>query len=763
MGKQKEMNFDKASGKIQSDVQPLKDFVEKAYLNYSMYVILDRALPFIGDGLKPVQRRIIYAMSELGLSAQSKPKKSARTVGDVLGKYHPHGDSACYEAMVSMAQDFSYRYPMIIGQGNWGSYDDPKSFAAMRYTEAKLSAYTKMMLSELGQGTVDWKLNFDGTLKEPQYLPARLPNLILNGVTGIAVGMSTDIPPHNIKEIAYLLSKIIKNPEISIGQLVRLGKNFQGPDFPSGGEMISSEEEIKNIYKTGNGSLKIRASYKKEKELIIINELPYQISGNKIIEQIASQMKDKKLPLLTDINDESDHKTPIRIVLTPKSSRVNTDELMSHLFATTDLEKNIRVNMNLIDLDGKPKICDLKQLLSEWIEFRRQTIIKRLEFRLNEVQLRLHILEGLMIIYLNIDEVIRIIREEDKPKEKLIVKFKLSDIQAESILNLRLRNLAKLEEEKITVEKQELEIEEQSLLKLLKSKKKINQLIQDEIDTDVKEYGDDRRTKLNQSAETSQAFDQTQLASSDPVTVILSQSGWVRAAKGSVEEPESLNYKAGDEYLTSVSGRSNQFAVFMDSTGRVYSIVADSLPSARSQGEPLSSRLNPPDGATFAGVMSGTPETKWLVASSNGYGFFVTLKDLYSKNRKGKVCLKVSNEAKVLIPSNASQAGYPEPAYIAAANSTGKLLIFPANQLMEMSKGKGLKIIGIPTKKFKSGVEALVSVLVLGVNDAIRVYSGKKPKIIRPDDFSNYMSDRGKRGRSVPPFKKIDYLEIEQK
>ncbi|MDG2228927.1 MAG: DNA topoisomerase IV subunit A [Gammaproteobacteria bacterium] len=757
------MNFDKASGKIQSDVQPLKDFVEKSYLNYSMYVILDRALPFIGDGLKPVQRRMIYAMSELGLSAQSKPKKSARTVGDVLGKYHPHGDSACYEAMVSMAQDFSYRYPMIIGQGNWGSYDDPKSFAAMRYTEAKLSAYTKMMLSELGQGTVGWKLNFDGTLKEPQYLPARLPNLILNGVTGIAVGMSTDIPPHNIKEIAYLLSKIIKNPEISIGQLVRLGKNFQGPDFPSGGEMISSEEEIKNIYKTGNGSLKIRASYKKEKELIIINELPYQISGNKIIEQIASQMKDKKLPLLTDINDESDHKTPIRIVLTPKSSRVNTDELMSHLFATTDLEKNIRVNMNVIDLDGKPKICDLKQLLSEWIEFRRQTIIKRLEFRLNEVQLRLHILEGLMIIYLNIDEVIRIIREEDKPKEKLIVKFKLSDIQAESILNLRLRNLAKLEEEKITVEKQELEIEEQSLLKLLKSKKKINQLIQDEIDTDVKEYGDDRRTKLNQSAETSQAFDQTQLASSDPVTVILSQSGWVRAAKGSVEEPESLNYKAGDEYLTSVSGRSNQFAVFMDSTGRVYSIVADSLPSARSQGEPLSSRLNPPDGATFAGVMSGAPDTKWLVASSNGYGFFVTLKDLYSKNRKGKVCLKVSNEAKVLIPSNASQAGYPEPAYIAAANSTGKLLIFPANQLMEMSKGKGLKIIGIPTKKFKSGVEALVSVLVLGVNDAIRVYSGKKPKIIRPDDFSNYMSDRGKRGRSVPPFKKIDYLEIEQK
>ena len=763
MGKQEEMDFKKTVGGNGSDVQPLIEFVEKAYLNYSMYVILDRALPFIGDGLKPVQRRIIYAMSELGLSAQSKPKKSARTVGDVLGKYHPHGDSACYEAMVSMAQDFSYRYPMIIGQGNWGSYDDPKSFAAMRYTEAKLSAYTKLMLTELGQGTVDWKLNFDGTLNEPIFLPARLPNLILNGVTGIAVGMSTDIPPHNIKEIAYLLDKILKKPEISIGQLVRLGKNFQGPDFPSGGEIITASEEIKNIYKTGVGSIKIRATYKKEKSQIVINQLPYQVSGNKIIEQIATQMKAKKLPLLIDINDESDHETPIRIVLTPKSSRVNIDELMSHLFATTDLEKNIRVNMNVIGLDGKPRVCDLKTLLSQWIKFRTQTVKRRLQYRLDVVESRLHILEGLMAVYLNIDEVIRIIREEDNPKDQLIKKFKLTEIQAESILNLRLKNLAKLEEERILIEKTELEKEQGALTKVLKSKQKINELIQKEIAADAKEFGDDRRTKFNDSAEVSQALDQTQLASSDPVTVILSQGGWVRAAKGTIDEPESLNYKAGDSYLHSVPGRSNQFAVFIDSTGRVYSIVADTLPSARSQGEPLSSRLNPPDGAIFAGVMSGNPKTHWLLSSSNGFGFFIKLEDLYTKNRKGKTCLRLSPEARVLLPTNASSVGYPQNTLIAAANSVGKLLIFPSNQLMEMTKGKGLKIIGISPKKFKAGKEQLVSTIVIGEKDSIRVYSGKKPKIIRPDEFDHYMSDRGKRGRSVPPFKKIDRLTIEPK
>ena len=763
MDKQEEMDFKKTVGGNGSDVQPLSEFVEKAYLNYSMYVILDRALPFIGDGLKPVQRRIIYAMSELGLSAQSKPKKSARTVGDVLGKYHPHGDRACYEAMVNMAQDFSYRYPLIIGQGNWGSYDDPKSFAAMRYTEAKLSAYTKLMLAELGQGTVDWKLNFDGTLNEPIFLPARLPNLILNGVTGIAVGMSTDIPPHNIKEIAYLLDKILKKPEISIGQLVRLGKNFQGPDFPSGGEIITASEEIKNIYKTGIGSIKIRATYKKEKSQIVINQLPYQVSGNKIIEQIATQMKAKKLPLLTDINDESDHETPIRIVLTPKSSRVNIDELMSHLFATTDLEKNIRVNMNVIGLDGKPKVCDLKTLLSEWIKFRTQTVKRRLQYRLDVVESRLHILEGLMLVYLNIDEVIRIIREEDNPKDKLIKKFKLTEIQADSILNLRLKNLAKLEEEKILIEKTELEKEQGTLTKVLKSKQKINELIQKEISADAKEFGDDRRTKFNDAAEVSQALDQTQLASSDPVTVILSQSGWVRAAKGTIDEPESLNYKAGDNYLHSVPGRSNQFAVFIDSTGRVYSIVADTLPSARSQGEPLSSRLNPPDGAIFAGVMSGNPKTQWLLSSSNGFGFFVKLEDLYTKNRKGKTCLRLSPDARVLLPANASSVGYPENTLIVAANSAGKLLIFPSNQLMEMTKGKGLKIIGISPKKFKAGKEELVSAIVIGEKDSIRVYSGKKPKIIRPDEFDHYMSDRGKRGRAVPPFKKIDHLAIEPK
>ena len=760
MGDQNELDFSIGSNGSEIDIQPLKEFAEKAYLDYSMYVILDRALPFIGDGLKPVQRRIIYAMSELGLSAKSKPKKSARTVGDVLGKYHPHGDSACYEAMVSMAQDFSYRYPMIIGQGNWGSYDDPKSFAAMRYTEAKLSAYTKLLLVELGQGTVDWKLNFDGTLNEPVYLPSKLPNLILNGVSGIAVGMSTDIPPHNIREVTTLLDKLIDNPEMSLGQLLR-SKKFQGPDFPSGGEIITPLSEIKKIYKKGLGTIKIRASFRKEKGRVVIDELPYQISGNKIIEQIAQQMKEKKLPLVTDINDESDHKTPIRVVITPKSSRVDTNELMSHLFATTDLEKTVRVNMNVIGLDGKPKVCDLRTLLLEWLKFRFQTVKKRLQFRLNEVETRLHILEGLMIVYLNLDEVIRIIREQKKPKEKLIKRFKLSDQQAESILNLRLRNLAKLEEQRIQIEKNDLESEQKTLAKLLKSKKAINQLIQKEIIEDAKEFGDDRRTTFNEEAEVSQAFDETKLASSDPVTIVLSQSGWVRSAKGSIEEPEKLNYKTGDAYLTSVGGRSNQFTVFIDSTGRVYSIVTNSLPSARSQGEPLSSRLNPPDGATFAGIMSGLPETHWLLASSNGYGFFAKVVDLYTKNRKGKSCLRVTVGADVLIPADTRNTDYPKNTLIAAANSLGKLLIFPAEQIVEMNKGKGLKIIGIPPKKFKAGKERMVSVVILNSKDSLRVYSGKKPKIIRPDEFHKFLSDRGKRGRSVPPFKKIDSLAIE--
>jgi topoisomerase-4 subunit A len=760
MGDQNELDFSIGSNGSEIDIQPLKEFAEKAYLDYSMYVILDRALPFIGDGLKPVQRRIIYAMSELGLSAKSKPKKSARTVGDVLGKYHPHGDSACYEAMVSMAQDFSYRYPMIIGQGNWGSYDDPKSFAAMRYTEAKLSAYTKLLLVELGQGTVDWKLNFDGTLNEPVYLPSKLPNLLLNGVSGIAVGMSTDIPPHNIREITTLLDKLIDNPEMSLGQLLR-SKKFQGPDFPSGGEIITPLSEIKKIYKKGSGTIKIRASFRKEKGRVVIDELPYQISGNKIIEQIAQQMKEKKLPLVTDINDESDHKTPIRVVITPKSSRVDINELMSHLFATTDLEKTVRVNMNVIGLDGKPKICDLRTLLLEWLKFRFQTVKKRLQFRLNEVETRLHILEGLMIVYLNLDEVIRIIREQAKPKEKLIKKFKLSDQQAESILNLRLRNLAKLEEQRIQIEKNDLESEQKTLTKLLKSKKAINQLIQKEIMEDAKEFGDERRTAFNEEAEISQAFDETKLASSDPVTVVLSQSGWVRSAKGSIGEPEKLNYKTGDAYLTSVGGRSNQFTVFIDSTGRVYSIVTNSLPSARSQGEPLSSRLNPPDGATFAGIMSGVPETHWLLASSNGYGFFAKVGDLYTKNRKGKSCLRVTGGADVLIPADTRNTDYPKNTLIAAANSLGKLLIFPAEQIVEMNKGKGLKIIGIPPKKFKAGKERMVSVVILNSKDSLRVYSGKKPKIIRPNEFHNYLTDRGKRGRSVPPFKKIDSLAVE--
>ena len=535
-------------------------------------------------------------------------------------------------------------------------------------------------------------------------------------------------------------------------------KKFQGPDFPSGGEIITPLSEIKKIYKKGSGTIKIRASFRKEKGRVVIDELPYQISGNKIIEQIAQQMKEKKLPLVTDINDESDHKTPIRVVITPKSSRVDIDELMSHLFATTDLEKTVRVNMNVIGLDGKPKISDLKTLLLEWLKFRFQTVKKRLQFRLNEVETRLHILEGLMIVYLNLDEVIRIIREQEKPKEKLIKKFKLSDQQAESILNLRLRNLAKLEEQRIQIEKDDLESEQKTLTKLLKSKKAINQLIQKEIMEDAKEFGDGRRTTFNEEAEISQAFDETKLASSDPVTIVLSQSGWVRSAKGSIEEPEKLNYKTGDAYLTSVGGRSNQFVVFIDSTGRVYSIVANSLPSARSQGEPLSSRLNPPDGATFAGIMSGVPDTQWLLSSSNGYGFFAKVGDLYTKNRKGKSCLRVTGGADVLVPADTRNTNYPKNTLIAAANSLGKLLIFPSEQIVEMNKGKGLKIIGIPPKKFKAGKERMVSLVILNSKDSLRVYSGKKPKIIRPDEFHKFLSDRGKRGRSVPPFKKIDSL-----
>ena len=583
---------------------PLKEFTEKAYLDYSMYVILDRALPHIGDGLKPVQRRIVYAMSELGLTALAKYKKSARTVGDVLGKYHPHGDSACYEAMVLMAQDFSYRYPLIDGQGNWGSPDDPKSFAAMRYTESRLTAYAQTLLSELGQGTVDWTDNFDGTLKEPTLLPARLPNVLLNGTMGIAVGMATDIPPHNLREVANACLQLLDEPETPLEGLL---EHIQGPDYPTDAEIITASSDIQKLYATGNGSVKMRAKYEIEDGNIVITALPHQVSGAKLLEQIAAQMLAKKLPMIEDLRDESDHENPTRLLIIPKTKRIDVDAVMSHLFATTDLEKNYRVNLNMIGLNGKPQVKNLLQILTEWISFRTETVRRRLQYRLDKVLARLHILEGLLIAYLNIDEVIAIIRHEDHPKPVLMERFALSDLQAEAILELKLRHLAKLEEMKIRGEQDELEQERQALEKTLGSERLLNRLIRKEIERDAEKYGDARRSPIV-AREASQALDTSELIANEPVTIILSQKGWIRAAKGYDIEVESLNYRAGDAYLSSAKGRTTQAAYVLDSTGRVYTISTHDLPSARSQGEPLTGRLNPPAGSLFTDVFTGQPE-----------------------------------------------------------------------------------------------------------------------------------------------------------
>ncbi len=657
--------------------QPLKEYTEKAYLDYSMYVILDRALPQIGDGLKPVQRRIIYAMSELGLSAGQKPKKSARTVGDVIGKFHPHGDSACYEAMVLMAQDFSYRYTVIDGQGNWGSTDDPKSFAAMRYTESRLTPYAKSLLQELAHGTVDWLPNFDGTMDEPVVLPARLPNLLLNGTSGIAVGLSTDVPPHNLKEVASALIQLIDNPKANVTALM---KHIKGPDYPTGGELVSPRDDIKEIYETGGGTLRLRAAYKIENGDIVITSLPHQISGGKVLEQIAMQMRAKKLPQVEDLRDESDHEDPTRLVISPKSNRVNKDELMSHLFSTTSLERTCRVNMNIIGLDGRPQAFNLVKLLTEWLKFRKETVRRRLSHRLQIVTDRLHILDGLLVAYLSIDAVIKIIREEDEPKPVLMKRFKLTDIQAEAILNLRLRNLAKLEEMKIRGEQDELNEERESLEKTLKSAARLKTLIKKEILEDAEAYGDDRRTAIVER-QAAQALDETQLVSSEPVTVVLSKRGFARAARGHEVDALALSYKSGDGYLAAVQGRSNQLAMFIDSTGRVYSVAAHTLPSARGQGEPLSSRFKPPDGAEFCGAMIGDNNHKYLLASDAGYGFIVTLEDLVTRNKAGKAILRVPAGGRAVVPA-------PVPAdsecLIAAVSSIGRLLMFEMDELQEL-------------------------------------------------------------------------------
>jgi topoisomerase-4 subunit A len=734
---------------------PLKEFTEKAYLDYSMYVILDRALPHIADGLKPVQRRIVYAMSELGLSAGQKPKKSARTVGDVIGKFHPHDDSACYEAMVLMAQSFSYRYPIIDGQGNWGSPDDPKAFAAMRYTEARLTPYAAALLSELGQGTTDWQPNFDGTLSEPVRLPARVPNVLLNGASGIAVGMSTDIPPHNLREVIGACIHLLENPKADLDTLL---EHVRGPDFPTGAELVSPEADIRAIYETGNGTLRLRARWEREEGDIVINALPWQVSGNKVLEQVAAQMRAKKLPMVEDLRDESDHENPTRLVIVPRSNRVDCEALMAHLFATTDLERTVRVNMNIIGLDGRPRVMNLLGLLGEWLEYRIQTVTRRLQHRLEKVEARLHVLEGLLVAYLNIDEVIRIIRTEDTPKPVLMSTFGLSDAQAEAILELKLRHLAKLEEMKIRGEQDALAAERDALQKTLGSKARLKKLVREELAADAEKYGDERRTRIVKRA-AAQAMDETALVPAEPVTIVLSERGWVRAAKGHDIDPTSLSYRSGDAFLAAARGRSNQAAMFLDSTGRVYSLPAHGLPSARGQGEPLSGRLNPPDGASFAGVLIGAPEDRWLLCASDGYGFVAPLAELASRNRSGKHVLKASGKAQVLRPSPAFTA---EGALVAAVSSSGKLLVFPAAELPELARGRGNKMLGVDAKKFAAGEEAMVSAVVLPPETALKVVCGQRVMTLKPRDLEPYQGERARRGALLPRgWRKVDELAVE--
>jgi topoisomerase-4 subunit A len=731
--------------------QPLRTFTEKAYLDYSMYVILDRALPSLSDGLKPVQRRIIYAMSELGLSAGQKHKKSARTIGDVIGKFHPHGDSACYEAMVLMAQDFSYRYPIVDGQGNWGSTDEPKSFAAMRYTESKLTRYAEVLLSELSDGTVDWQPNFDGTLEEPAFLPARLPNVLLNGTQGIAVGMSTDIPPHNLREVAAACIHLLDEPD---AQTRTLMKYVKGPDLPLGGEIITPRSDLLAIYNTGNGTFKARAVYREEDDVIVISELPYQVSGAKLIEQIAAQMREKKLPMVEDIRDESDQKERIRIVIEPKK-RADVAQLMAHLFATTDLERNYRVNLNVITLEGKPKVMGLRDLLNEWLKFRTQTVTRRLQYRLDKVDKRLHILDGLLAAYLNLDEVIRIIRREDEPKPVLMKRFKLSDIQAEAILETKLRHLAKLEEMKIRDEQKQLAAEKDELESTLRSKAKLKKLIASEIEADAEKYGDDRRTKIVER-EAAVAIDESQLVANEPATIVLSKGGFVRSAKGHEIDPRTLQYKAGDEYQHAAKGRSVQQAVFLDSTGRAYSLVAHSLPSARGLGEPLSSRVDPPDGAKWRGVMIGEPEDLWLVASDAGYGFTVRLKETWAQKKAGKTLLNLPEGALVLPPA-------PVPgddALVAVTSASGKLLVFPVKDVPELARGKGNKLFDIPGKKFATREDFMTGMAVVANGKPLIVRSGDRKMTIEWKDLKDYRGERAQRGAVLPRgWRTVDSLE----
>lgn len=734
--------------------QPLREFTEKAYLGYSMYVILDRALPHLADGLKPVQRRIVYAMSELGLSAVSKHKKSARTVGDVLGKYHPHGDSACYEAMVLMAQPFSYRYTLIDGQGNWGSMDDPKSFAAMRYTEARLAPYAQTLLSELGQGTVEWMPNFDGTMDEPQLLPARLPNVLLNGATGIAVGMATDILPHNLREVVNACLLLLKSPKSTLDDLLT---EIKGPDFPTGGEIVSPQAEIRRIYETGHGSIRQRAAYKVEEHEVIIHALPYQTSGAKVLEQIAAQMNNKKLPMVADLRDESDHEQAVRLVIVPRSNRVDIESLMSHLFATTDLERSYRVNMNMIGLDGRPQVKNLLQMLSEWLTYRIQTVRLRLQYRLDKVLDRMHVLEGLLIAYLNIDEVIAIIREEDDPKAELMARFNLSDRQAESILELRLRHLAKLEEMKLKGEMDELSKERKSLELLLSSETRLKSLIRKELTADAEKYGDDRRSEIKQR-DAAKALSETELLPTEPLTIVLSASGWVRAAKGHDVDPASLNYRTGDRYLASVKTRSNQQVVFLDESGRSYSLPAHTLPSARGQGEPLSGRLQSAAEVRFIAVIAAENEQMILLSNTAGYGFVTRFDNLLAKNKAGKALFNLPEKAALLPPLVIDTE---TPQQLAVAAGDGRLLVFPISEVPELNKGKGVRLINIPQARFSSGQEWLQSVTLVPENHSLTLHAGRRHLTLKTTDLQHYAGERGKRGHKLPRgLQKVSAVEV---
>lgn len=723
---------------------PVREYAEKAYLDYSMYVILDRALPHIGDGLKPVQRRIIYAMSELGLKNVSKFKKSARTVGDVLGKFHPHGDMACYEAMVLMAQPFSYRHPLIEGQGNFGSPDDPKSFAAMRYTESRLSGYAEVLLSELEDGTVDWVPNFDGTMQEPSLLPARLPNVLLNGTTGIAVGMATDIPPHNMQEVVSGLVHLLDNPKATADEIIKL---IPAPDYPTEAEIITPKAELKHMYKTGNGSIRMRSVYNEENDEIVISALPYQVSGAKVLEQIAQQMQDKKLPLVSDLRDESDHENPTRLIIIPRSNRVDVHALMDHLFATTDLERTYRVNLNMIGLNGRPQVKGLLEILTEWLEFRTATVKRRLQFRLDVINRRLHILEGLMVVYLNLDEVIKIIRKEDEPRPVLMKRFKLSEEQADAILDTKLRHLAKLEEMQIRKEQTKLIDEKDDIEKTLGSAARLKKLIRTELVTLAEKYGDKRRSPIIARKE-AQAMKETEILPTEPITIILSNKGWIRSAKGHEIDPSSISYKAGDQFQASAAGRSNQTAIFIDTTGRAYSLPAHTFPSARGQGEPLTGRLNPPPGAEFISAMLGEAEQRYVLASEAGYGFVVTLGDLLGKNRAGKTVLSVPTGAKALQPRLVTD---PESEFVAVVSNIGNLLIFALKELPQLAKGKGNKMLSIPSNKVAAREEFVVDVAILNANQTLLIKGdGNKPFAMKPKDWQHYLGERARRGNKLP-------------